>query len=760
MAADVKKRLEIEATYADLAGPGIEKTAKQVESVGNKAAKGGEKAAKGWDKFNKSMLTSGDASAKIAGVAGTSFAALGASMSLATANADNLGMASAGAAGSIAAGFGSGGPVGGAIALLSAGVGAAIFAFKQMKEEARESAKVAAEAYTAAAAGIREAAGAARDLRKEQEFRLRIAQRIAGGEEVDVQRLELKREKTKTLNEAIRQHNKMVETSRDLAREVAELDSDDDDERATQARDDLARSTDDLNASEERMLELRRGFAATERTQQIERETAAFEKSQAILTKQFDLARKAAKARIDARQAIDAEVTQREKALRMSSEELRLDTELHRAAELRTRGELDSADAIERVARAEFERARSLKASAVAEKEATKAKQIASSMSGLDFRARRASGGDDPLVQMQLRAEEELARFAGTRAEKAALIRAQMAEQLQLADKIAKAANDERRARQKAAEAFTKAQRDMVAKLRAEKSGTLELFELRKRLAEAAKEGGRAAVEAVKEQLKVEREISAEKKKQTDAAKSASDFASNLAAAMGGPQDKGLMSRRKERQARNRMRKGMREGRLDRDGNRIERGIRGQRRGGFGVIAGGTSEGLGDFSSFGGGAGDMDSEGTVADKAKADAKAAAEINAGTEKSGNVDEEAAKALSELGTATGDANTTAQRILDAAKAATDATATGIDIAKKTADAIEESNAKQAEAATQRERVHAATNETKSGVDATVVALNKQAEAMTQVATAVGKVTTAVDSNTRNVKRLLDAARLAPG
>ena len=45
-------------------------------------------------------------------------------------------------------------------------------------------------------------------------------------------------------------------------------------------------------------------------------------------------------------------------------------------------------------------------------------------------------------------------------------------------------------------------------------------------------------------------------------------------------------------------------------------------------------------------------------------------------------------------------------------------------------------------------------------TVVALTKTADVLGQVATAVGKVTSAVETNTRTVQRLLDAARCSRG
>ena len=761
--ADVRKRMEVEATYRDLVTPGAEKSAKAVENVGKRSAKAADQAAGRWDKFNTKFLSLNDASAKVAGVAGSAFASMGASVSLATANVDSLGSSIAGAAGSVAAGFAAGGPVGGALALLSAGIGAAIFAFKQMKEEAREAAKVAAEEYAAAAAGIRDLATAAKELREEQEFALRIAQRRARGEDVDLERLNLKRERYKRVNEAIRQHNAIVEKARNLQAQVAELDSDDDDERAVKAREELARATDDLAASEQRVVDIRRSFDVAQETLELDRNTEARRKRRAEIEAEIEAGRKAAQARRDMRDALDAEIRSRERVVWWGAEGAKQAEEDLRVAELRTQGYYDQADALEAVLAAERKAAAERKKAAEDEKRAQEAKRISQTISGLDFRARRASSGGDPLQDLMLRHAEELSRFEGTRAEKAALTRAQYAEQAALAEKIAKAANDEKKARAEAAAKYVDGMREVLSRLEAERDGTLELFDLRKRMAEAAKEGGAEAVRLAKEQVETERQISAEKAKQAAEKQKEANFESNLQRLMsGGTMDKGLARRRNERRARNRMRKYQRAGQMDAEGNYRSRGIRGEDGRRLGLIhAGGTGEGLGGFSEWAGGAGDMDYD-PERERAKAKAKkeAAEAAASGGVSQGDVDQAAADALKELGTTTGDGNETAGRILEAAKAAVKATEDRNKVEGEIADALEEANAKDAEAAAARERVHASAENTRTAAEQTAATLETLAGTTEQVATAVGKIADAVDRNTANVKRLLDAARLAPG
>lgn len=734
--ADVKKTLEIEAVYDDLASAGIDKTAQKIESVGQKTKKAGEQGASGWDKFNAKALTSSDRMAKISGVAGTSFAAVGASMSLATAKADQMGMAAAGAAGSIAAGFGSGGPVGGAVAIAAAGLGLVVNIFSRMGDEAKEAADKATKAMQNLAASVRAVRDAQRQRLEEARRERAIQEALSQGRKIDIEQTRLE---WRTRDNLLALGTKERKAARDLAKA----------EKAAAAI--KAAGFSSIKFFREKEVAAYNAQIAIVRKLRSTIKDLAQAKKDEVAIGQADLDAvgfaRVAEAAGKAKDAVDAlkttnaaaaktsagalvvlgqTIAGRKEALTATSNLIKWRKDMRKVVELEAAGEFALADALRQVVRGEEKAAKATKDRADASKAAAEARGL----SDLDFRGKRAEAGGDQTKQLALRHEQELANHTGTRAQKEALVTAQKKEQVALSDTLKKQATDEATARKKATEDYLKGLKEAVAKTKAEASGTLKIFEIRKRIAEAIEKGGAEGLRLLHEQLGLEKKISEEKQKQEKSAQKRGTFESNLAKSMSGPQDKGLASRRSERRARLRMRKGRREGRLDADGNRIERGIRGQRRGGFGVIAGGTAQGLGDFSSFSGGAGDMDSKGS-GDAAKETAE-----NTGTQ-------------AEQG----------EQAAETQKKIAENTKQGVDTGKKIADALESTNTAQGEAATQRARVHDAARATATAAEATATALGAQAGTMDSLVSASGKVRDEVLRQGRDLKRLLDSHKMAP-
>lgn len=100
-------------------------------------------------KTEKSLFEVGSSGAKAAAVGGAAFSSLGAGISLATASAEGLEGALASASGSIVAAFGAGGPVGGAIAIATLGIGTMIRGVDIFGVQAEIAAKKAEEAFAA-----------------------------------------------------------------------------------------------------------------------------------------------------------------------------------------------------------------------------------------------------------------------------------------------------------------------------------------------------------------------------------------------------------------------------------------------------------------------------------------------------------------------------------------------------------------------------------------------------------------------------------
>lgn len=749
MPGDTTKRtLEIEARTKDLATKGLQDVGKAGEDAGKRVGRGMRQADDAAKNAKRSILELGEGAKKAAAVAGSAFASVGAAASLANANMDSLASAGASAAGSIAAGFAAGGPVGGALAIASAGIGALIFAFRQSGEAARESAKVAAEAYSKVAEGARAAAKAASELREAAEFRRNLAARAAGGEDVDEAKETRRLEIRKALNVARQDEIALVEKGNALLREAARLAADDDDERAVAARQEAAKVLDDVNGARQRRNDLLAAWRAMNEEAELRKVVEARKAEAEALKKAREEAEKALEARKNLILAIGRELEVRRFALDHDQEEVRLRSELIRAGELRIQGEAGLADALENVARSEYQATQAARARAEALKAGEEAARQAASIDSLERRG-RAAGVKDPVQALLLRQEEELARFAGTRLEREALIRAQKAEQVALSRDLADQAKKEADEKRRGIEDYVQGLEDGNALLRAEIEGTREALEIRNRLAEAAKKGGREAVEAVSEQIRLERELLAQEKQRTaEKEKQAAKESEIARLAGGGTMDKGLASRRNRRRARLHLAKRERE--LSSRRSIVAAS------GPFGIVSEESEEGLGTPSVWGEGSVDQETRAARdSNRRRRDAR----TGAGADQAG-LDAATQEALRAIPTVTGEGNKTAEQILEQAKAQVEAQKKRNETDAKIAEAAEGTKAALEKAVEEGTRIESALTKTNEASGQVVGALERQASALGTFETTLRTMRNQVDRNTTAIQRLADAAALKGG
>ena len=724
---DSTHQLQIEVLAKDFAGKTLDRIGTKGEDVQKRLTKGAKAAGKETDKATKSLFEFGETGKKVSGFAGTAFASMGASVSLATANMDSLAGSSAAAAGSIAAGFGSGGPVGGAIAVASAAVGALIFAFRQSGEEAKKAAEDAAKALEPLSAQAKSVAESIESIADATAFERRIAEaKLAGtlteaGEEVfrvKARFVEMRQEAVKTLDEAIIKVN-------ELGRALGDDDLDDDvREGLVKTYDEAVKNVERLRMGLGTLNEARRNELATlEALREVESKRA----EQSRLEQDRKEAEGRASAYRDQMQALREQVGLRVRLASLDEASRAVDADRGFVMELRLKGLNKEADALEVLVNQEETRLRLAKRQREEERARLKAKQAEQRIRNDSFviKMLAARTAADKLAVQHAK---ERADFVGTEAERTSMLLRQRAEVLDLARQAKEEAIKEAEERQKSAEAYVNGLKQGNELLRAQIAGREREFALVQQLTEAAKEGGRAGVEALKEQLRLQAQVTAEKQKQAKAKESEKNFQSNLDRLInGGTMDKGLARRRNERRARNRLRKYRRAGQLDADGNYKGGGIR-NAPGGGAIWAGGDADGLGAPTQMTQGSGDMGvgPNGTGKTKAQVAAeskeKAAAEQAAGLENLDGLGDAAIKGagLDKVVTGLKDA---AQKVAEQYKSALEAlkvqeaftnqikdkTAEQVKLLEEGAKKAEEINDAIAEANKEREEITAAQKET---------------------------------------------------
>ena len=180
--ADTIHTLEVQASLDDKASRKLEKmgaTGKKAGDTTTKSLKNTEKQAKN---TSRSLTDAGQSGAKAAGIIGAGFSSVSAGITAANATAENFEESMIGAGAAVAGAFGAGGPVGGALALASIGIGLLI----GKTREAGQAAKEASKAFEEGMQRSRDAIVSSTDALEQLNFEIKVMSAELAGVDFDI----------------------------------------------------------------------------------------------------------------------------------------------------------------------------------------------------------------------------------------------------------------------------------------------------------------------------------------------------------------------------------------------------------------------------------------------------------------------------------------------------------------------------------------------------------------------------------------------